>query len=441
MVSSSSFAKVSLISDSTTILVVILALIAVLLSFVWRTRLWRAQLLLGVPIAAVLVAIASLVIHAFDLIPFHYPGSYYVWVGLVAFALAIGVIGWRRFPNWQRVVSVLSIILTTLMALTLINDHYQYYPTVGALFGVDAQDQVSIQQLQAIRARAAREHGGAIPTSGFTIMIDIPGTKSGFHARTAQVWVPPAWVADAKARLPLIMLLAGTPGSPEDWTRAAFADQTAQSFARLHGGKAPLIVMPDENGSHDTECVNSPLGNAETYLTVDVLHFMRTHFGADLLKHGRPTVAVAGLSEGATCAAMLALRHPDLFSTFGDYAGLSGPTVGNKVQPQLTIEQLFGGSSKSYDQHNPVWLLKHRRFPRTNGWFEVGTADHQPLAAQRLLVPLAIKSGMHVCSVEIPDAGHDFSFWGLAFHDSLPWLSWRLGLTPKPSFEPAHCGK
>jgi S-formylglutathione hydrolase FrmB len=381
------------------------------------------------------------VIHAFGLIPYEFPSSYYLWVGLALFALVIGVIGWRRFGNWRRLGSVLSVFFATLMALLLINQHYQYYPTLGALFGVNAQDQISVEQLEAIRARAAREHGGAIPTIGFTIEIDIPGKKSGFHARRAQVWVPPAWIASRKAQLPLIVLLPGIPGAPQDWTRAAYADQTARRFADQHGGKAPLIVMPDQNGSlsNDTECVNSPLGNAETYVTVDVLHFMRTHFGANLQKHGRPNVAIAGLSEGGMCAAMLALRHPDLFNAFGDYSGLSGPTVGFAINPGPTIAQLFGGSQKSYDQHNPVWLLQHHRFPRTAGWFEVGTDDHAPLAAQRTLVPLAIKAGMRVCSQEVPGGGHNFGFWGMAFEDSLPWLSWRLGLTEKPETDPAHC--
>ena len=55
------------------------------------------------------------------------------------------------------------------MAGTLINKQYQYYPTVGSLFGVDAQNQVSFKQLEAIRARARAENGGALPTHGFTI--------------------------------------------------------------------------------------------------------------------------------------------------------------------------------------------------------------------------------------------------------------------------------
>ena len=196
--------------------------------------------------------------------------------------------------------------------------------------------------------------------------------------------------------------------------------------------------MPDQNGTvdNDTECVDSSRGNAETYVTVDVPRFMRKTFGAlPQPKGGRPTMAIAGLSEGGMCATMLTLRHPDLFAAFADYSGLTGPTVGFTIQPRETTEVLFGGNDAEYDRHNPVWLLKNRSFPKTSGWFEVGTADDLPLRSQRILVPLAIQAGVATCSKEIDGGGHNFSFWGQAFEDSLPWLSWKLGLTPKPADE------
>ena len=38
-----------------------------------------------------------------------------------------------------------------------------------------------------------------------------------------------------------------------------------------------------------------------------------------------------------------------------------------------------------------------------------------------------------------PPGGHDFRLWQQAFSDSLPWLSWKLKLTPQPQSVPAHC--
>ncbi len=409
-----------------------------LLSIRPKNGVWKWQLLLGIPLTAGLVGLTAILVDGLALIPYQFPNSYYLWVGLVFFALTLGIIGWRRFRNWERVVSVLAVALTASMAFVLINKQYQYYPTVGALFGVEAQNEVSLKQLDEIRARARMEHGGALPTEGFTIDVPIPGAVSKFQARNALVWLPPEWVVNEQARLPAVMLLEGTPGAPDDWTRAAFVDQTARDFADAHGGKAPILVMPDSNGSTsgDTECVNSPRGNAETYLTVDVPKFLRTHFGA---KDGKHSIALAGLSEGGMCSAMLTLRHPDLFQTFADYSGLTGPTVGESFNRARTTEVLFGGSAAAYAAHDPVDLLTNHRFPDLAAWYEVGSDDSAPLQAQRTLVRLSVAAGIRTCYREVPGLGHDFFLWSEAFKDSLPFLSYHLQLTPKPSDEPATC--
>jgi S-formylglutathione hydrolase FrmB len=259
------------------------------------------------------------------------------------------------------------------------------------------------------------------------VSIPIPGTVSHFHARSAYVWVPPIWLVNDTIKLPVVELLAGVPGNPSDWTRAGMADQTADKYAAAHGGVAPILVMPDANGSADadTECVNSPRGQAETYLTVDVPAFVRAHFGAAT----RPqSFAIAGLSAGATCSVMLALRHPNLYVAFGDYSGLTSPTVGETVNPAATTTILFGGSTAAYDAHDPLSLLRARTYPTLGGWFEVGTDDPGPLAGQHTLVPLARSADIETCSKEVPGGGHSFAVWSDAFSSSLPWLVSRLGL-------------
>jgi S-formylglutathione hydrolase FrmB len=431
--------SISLVSGALPVVIPAVGLGALALSFRWKDGVWKRQLLLGVPITGACVGLVALAVDGLALVPYQFPNSYYLWVGLVFLSLIVGAIGWRAFRNWRRAVSVLSVLLTALMAITLINQQYQYYPTLGSVFGVNAENQVSVKQLDALRDRAKRENGGSLPTHGFTITVPIPGKKSGFKARDAYVWLPPIWVANPKIKLPLITLLSGTPGTPSDWTRAGFADRTAREFADAHKGIAPIIVMPDPNGSSeaDTECVNSSLGNAETYLTVDVPNYLHKNFNA---KTSAGSMAIGGLSEGGMCALMLTLRHPTIYRTFADFSGLTGPTVGNLVDGPLTTQKLFAGSSAQYQAHNPVSLLASNSFPQLGGWFEVGTADSEPLKAQRTLVPRARAAGIETCAREIAGAGHDFDLWSEAFQDSLPWLSYRLGLTTAPpDTAPASC--
>ena len=84
---------------------------------------------------------------------------------------------------------------------------------------------------------------------------------------------------------------------------AAFLDH----FAEAHGGQAPIVVMPDENGTYrgDTECVDGPQGNAQTYLSEDVRNYVISTFGAS---PNPQHWAVVGLSEGGTCATLLAVK-------------------------------------------------------------------------------------------------------------------------------------
>ena len=189
------------------------------------------------------------------------------------------------------------------------------------------------------------------------VPLTVPPTASNFSARQAQVYLPPAWFATQRPALPVVMLLHGEPGDPSDWADGGEAAATADAWAAQHRGVAPVLVMPDINGSltADTECVDSPIGNAETYLTVDVPAAVQQQFGTT--PPGR-SWALAGLSEGGACAIMLALRHPDLFGTFGDFGGLSGPRVGESdTDTASTVAELFGGSRQEFAAHEPADLL------------------------------------------------------------------------------------
>ncbi len=59
-------------------------------------------------------------------------------------------------------------------------------------------------------------------------------------------------------------------------------------------------------------------------------------------------------------------------------------------------------------------------------------------AWNRQLVIEIPATGMQLC-LYTPDGDHSFQFWAAAFKTSLPWLSWRLGLTPTPKDLPATC--
>lgn len=341
--------------------------------------------------------------------------------------VALAAVVFRR--AWSRAAVVLvAVVLLLASATQAVNAHYAYYPTLAEALGGPPPGEDS---LSAADAGAA---DGTIPSTGQVVPIELPGTTSGFAARQAQIYLPPAWSARPRPALPVVLLLHGTPGDPGDWTEGGHAQATADAWAAAHHGVAPVLVMPDVNGSltDDTECVDSPLGNVETYLTVDVPAAVVQTFAT--LPPG-PGWAVAGLSEGGTCAIMLALRHPDMFSAFGDYGGLVGPRLGDTNSDIAdTVTELFGGSQQAFAAHEPASLLAAQRFPDLGGWFQVGDDDAEPLAAVQQLARLSRAAGIRTCLVTMPDQGHTFDVWSAAFGQSLPFLAGRLGLAP-----PGHC--
>jgi S-formylglutathione hydrolase FrmB len=351
------------------------------------------------------------------------------FLGLFALVALLVVVGLalvlRRRGRLTRLRKGVLVAVTAVLLLVGsgagVNAHFDYFRTLGDVLGLPPSDEVALAALLARRDR---------PDRGVVTTMTVPGRTSGFTARPAMVYVPPAWFARPRPALPVVMLLHGTPGTPQDWLDGGQAGAAADAYAAAHGGSAPILVMPDINGTvdADSECVDGPAGRVETYLTVDVPRFV------DQVFHAAPPGrrwAVAGLSEGGSCSLVLALRHPQVFETFGDYAGLAGPRAGEtNADTASAVTVLFGGSPAAFSAHEPADLLASRRYPQLGGWFEVGDADAEPAAAVGTLVPAARKAGITTCEVVVPGGGHTFAVFSQAFADSLPWMAGRIGAGP-----------
>lgn len=349
----------------------------------------------------------------------------------------------RRRPLLRVLLGAVAVALVTVTVAAAVNAYFDYYPSVATVLGQSARDQASRHQvlLRIARSRPGRlvtGSGGLVMRAGLgatdgvmrrTVPIRargvvesvvIPAPASGFRARVAQVYLPPAWFLTPRPELPVIELLHGTPGSPGDWTRAGSADAVADAYAANHGGLAPIIVMPDINGSFvaDTECVDTPRRRAETYLSVDVPQYVLSQLGASPSPR---SWAVVGSSEGGYCAFDLALRHPDRWATFGDFAGLDQPTYRGGA-----LHHLFGGSLQSFRAHEPSYLLDRGAPSGEGGWFEVGASDGGTTRSLLWSAHLARRAGLETHLVEVPGAHHTWRLFRRSFSDAFPWLMSRI---------------
>jgi len=206
------------------------------------------------------------------------------------------------------------------------------------------------------------------------------------------------------------------------------------------------VVFVDSTGkfNNDTECVNGPRGNAADHLTKDVVPYMISHFG---VSSSPANWGLVGWSSGGTCALVLAVRYPELFSAFVSLDGQLGPNAGTKPQ---TIARLFGGDAEAWAAFDPKTVIeKHGRYDDMSAWHGVSDATspvHRPANdaspdpdaiedwdqyseehaadADKLC---ALLSGHNVeCSVVSYSGSHDFPSAGDGFAAALPWLAGEL---------------
>jgi S-formylglutathione hydrolase FrmB len=336
----------------------------------------------------------------------------------------------------------INIICCLLLAGILLNGYYRYYPTYGSLIGnnhstiasLDKNGQVILQYnadgkpLTPNNAtmEASLYGGTEAPTNGKLYSINIPGTISKFHPRDAWVYVPAIASADPNAlNLPVLVLLSGFPGAPTDWLHGVNLVSTMDAFAKQHHGITPIVVVPDDTGVqfNDTECVNSPRGNVETYLTQDVPNYMKAHFP---VSDSASNWAVGGLSMGGTCAAMLSLVHPNIYQNFLDMGGESGPSLNSQSE---TIQVLFHGSYDEWQSHQPLYLLAHHKYTNVGGFFATGNDDDPTTVGDTKQLYLAAKQDGLSTVYETVQGPHTFNVFAQIFKDALPWLSNRVGAT------------
>jgi S-formylglutathione hydrolase FrmB len=320
-------------------------------------------------------------------------------------------------------------------AANQVNQSYGEFPTMRAAFGLPMTNQVDFAHVSPAAATVIAVPPGqpmtavwrptrGMPTVGVVSQVTIPAITSGFSARPGWVYLPPAYLTSPRARLPVLVLLGGQPGSARDWLDSGHLAAMMNRFAAAHAGLAPVVVMPDILGATlaNPLCLDSHLGNAHTYLAHDVPAWIRSALQVD---PDPARWAVAGFSGGGTCALQLAVNAPEVYQSFVDISGQSEPTLGDRTR---TVAAAFGGDNAAFTAVNPLDVLVHRRFPDTAGMIVVGREDAVYRPQAQLVERVARQSAMRIEYREIP-GGHNWHVWAPGLQSALPWLGARLNLT------------
>ena len=100
------------------------------------------------------------------------PHTFYLWAWLIWYSVVVVVLGWTRAHWLLRTFSVIAIVFCVIAAFTVVNQTYDYYPTLARLFGKDAANFADLPELSTIRNQVRET--GKLPDQGSTIAVTIP---------------------------------------------------------------------------------------------------------------------------------------------------------------------------------------------------------------------------------------------------------------------------
>ncbi|WP_241245827.1 alpha/beta hydrolase-fold protein [Microbacterium sp. 4R-513] len=240
-----------------------------------------------------------------------------------------------------------------------------------------------------------------MPTQGKVGTQVIPTAQSGFDARPAGLYLPPAALTKDAPDLPLVIMMMGFPGDPDPSYIASVLD----GYAAKNNGLAPIVIVADQIGAsgNDPACADSAAyGKAETYITKDVVDWARQNL--PIIDDPRWWV-IAGYSNGGGCAIKYGTSFPDMWKNIIDVSGEPFP---GSEDPDAVTKTVYGGDQAAFEASKPVNIMKAHpgAYDGMTAVFTAGADDPTYVQAAQTVSDAAKAAGMAVTYETIPGAGH-----------------------------------
>ncbi|WP_420366268.1 alpha/beta hydrolase-fold protein [Curtobacterium sp. L3-7] len=366
-----------------------------------------------------------------------------MWVAFAFAGLGLAAVGLVQGGRVRRVLAAVLVPLALLVPALGVNVDYAAYPTLNALVQTDPFPALDLgAETGAVGAAAGAGTSGSasagaagsagagaagaagawappatMPATGLVGTVRIPGRESGFPARPAVVYLPPAARTADPPPLPVIVSLSGQPGSPSDMFTVGGLATTLDAYAAAHHGIAPIVVSADQLAvpGHNTMCVDSTIGNAATYVTRDVPDWITSHLRVTTDRRGWGLV---GFSQGATCAMQFLAGHPDRFSAA---LAISSEPQPIDRSPQNSADEAFGGSLSRWRAAAPGALMAaNRPYSDTSVWLTAGSTDGEFVRSAQHLGSAARAAGIRTRVASAPGSGHDWNTVQWSVSNELP---------------------
>jgi enterochelin esterase-like enzyme len=353
-----------------------------------------------------------------------------------------GALVWWLIVAKQLVFRILAACLAFIPAMAFgvaaVNKYYDYYQNWNAAIsdltnqGVQAAANVPASGGSKPGVKFGMFLGQSIDTelaaqAGVTVRLNVRGSLSHIQRRV-YVYLPPQYFQSAwqSYRFPVLELIHGFPGNPQDWISVLSVNTTLNSMVSQGTAKPTVLVLPDANGGRgiSLQCLNQWHGpQDDTYLSLDLPRYIGTHLRVQAPGHGW---GIAGYSEGGFCAANMGLQHGNIFSYSGVLSGYFQPSDNQLTDPPRTVSAFH--TRKQERDNTPIEELQTLGPRRHIASFWLGTGGaarndvrdsetfQQLLQNRQPVVPLKI----------IASGGHTMYTWRLLLPEMLNWMTPRL---------------
>ncbi|MCC9144209.1 MULTISPECIES: alpha/beta hydrolase-fold protein [unclassified Arthrobacter] len=406
-------------------------------ALLWLALAGRKLGLHTVLVCSVVAAGCTALLYVLAEVIFHWwnaslPRTLYLYsaLAILGFQLAFRLVAAPGARAIRRAAGVLAALALLAALACTVNLAYAQYPTVRSLLAPPTATDDPFPRPAATGPAASEQSWTPppdLPGEGRVYRTEIPATASGYASNPALVYLPPAYLAAPGAvTLPVLVLVHGQPGSPNDWLVSGRIAEMMDDFAARNSGLAPVVVMPDLSNAANPDwplCMDTSVSDSAAYLARDLPAWVQEQLGAGTAAPDQ--WAIAGYSFGGTCAVQLAANHPETYPTFLDIAGENEPT--DVDGHQALLDTYFGGDEHAFAEQNAVDRFGRMSFPDLAGIVVVGREDKVYAPEGRQVYEAARAAGVDVQLQELP-GGHSWQVWRAGLENNLDWLCTRLGI-------------
>jgi enterochelin esterase-like enzyme len=369
---------------------------------------------------------------------------------IVVFAALIVWVALAKQVVFRVLAACLAFIPAMAFGIASVNKFYDYYQTWGGMISdLTGQGASSIPKYAAgagSNRQFDKDIGRVTSTAedaqvGYLFQTTVTGLRSHL-TRDVYVYLPPQYFQKAYAhyRFPVVELLHGSPGDPEQWVSAMDVIPTYLNLLVAHPSDAAVLVMPDTDGGQQyaLQCLNDPGGIQDmTFVAEDVPDYI-----ARLVRVQPPGRAwgIGGYSEGGYCAANISLQEPARFGAAGVMSGYFSPTpsqvpTGGKPGGKPYTDYVFVGHPAGLLLNSPsAYITKIPLSVQLPAfWFAAGTQDtsdvsaaasfRQQVQARELLQTRELLRAEPPVPFVLVPGGHQGSVWRAALGPMLTWMT------------------